>query len=101
MRDPRTKEDLLNRMLSRDFNGDLTHGGKAILQRMKGHVVRLFFPDTGKKFDLTIHKPRPEGSGRATKKAATTRTAAPVRGTVNRLDAARKKPRGKRAAKST
>lgn len=61
--DPRTKEDFLDRMMARDFSGDLADlaaGRKLGLERLKPHVIRLRFGDSGKVFDLTIHKPRSE-----------------------------------------
>lgn len=94
-RDPKTKEEILNRMMQRDFNGDLSTlaaDGAIQLQRIKRHVLRLVFPTTGKKFDLTIHKPRPEVTSRATAKkpAAAARTNGAKASNAQRLDALRK-----------
>lgn len=59
IRAPRTKEELINKMLSFDFDGDIRHLGENVtLQRVAPHVVRLMFPDTGRVFDLTAHIPR-------------------------------------------
>lgn len=62
-RDPRTKEDILDRMTRIDFNGDLrTLGAEGVrLERIKRHVLRIVFAG-GAKYDLTIHKPRPEAT---------------------------------------
>jgi hypothetical protein len=58
-KDPKRKEDLLDRMTRMDFNGDLrTLGNDVQLSRLKAHVLQLFFPQTGKRFNLTVHKPR-------------------------------------------
>lgn len=59
-RDPRTKEEFLDRMLSFDFDGDIRHLGvePATIQRMGPNALRLKFPDSDQVFDLTVHKPR-------------------------------------------
>jgi hypothetical protein len=60
--EPKTKEDILDRMTRIDFSGDLRQLGESVqLHRLKRHVLQLYFPKTGKKFNLTVHKPRPEG----------------------------------------
>lgn len=62
-RDPKTKEDIINRLTSTDFSGDLRDLAKdrnMQMQRIKRHVLRLKFIDSGREFDLTIHKPRGE-----------------------------------------
>ena len=59
-RDPRTKEELLNKMLSYDFSGDVRELGEGPqIERVAPHVARLVFPRSGKVYDLTVHKPRP------------------------------------------
>lgn len=59
-RDPRTKEEFLDRMLSFDFDGDIRHLGveAATIQRLGPNALRLKFPDSDQVFDLTVHKPR-------------------------------------------
>lgn len=59
-RDPRTKEEFLDRMLSFDFDGDIRNLGveTATVQRLGPNALRLKFPDSDQVFDLTIHKPR-------------------------------------------
>lgn len=59
-RDPRTKEEFLDRMLSYDFNGDIRALGiePATVQRLGPNALRLKFPDSGTVFDVTIHRPR-------------------------------------------
>lgn len=61
-KDPKTKADLIDRMMSRDFTGDLADlavDRDLKLQRIKPHVMRLKFGHSGEEFDLTIHKTRP------------------------------------------
>lgn len=59
-RDPKTKEELLDRMLRYDFEGDIRDTGaeKATLKRMGPNRLQLQFPRTGKIFELSIHLPR-------------------------------------------
>lgn len=59
-RDPRTKEEVLNRMLSYDFDGDIRNLGEqpASIVRTGAHTLRLIFPASGTVFDVTIHRPR-------------------------------------------
>lgn len=78
-RDPKTKEDLLDRMMRRDFSGDLAdlaEGRNLQMERIRPHVIRLKFGATGKTFDLTVHKPRPEGTSTPKKKATRAETVA-------------------------
>jgi hypothetical protein len=62
-RDPRTKEELLDRMLSFDFDGDIRHLGveQASLVRIAGNKLVLRFPHSGKEYELAVHIRR-EGS---------------------------------------
>jgi hypothetical protein len=59
-RDPRTKEELLNRMLSFDFDGDIRHLGEepATVQRQGPNSLLLKFPATNTVFELSVHRPR-------------------------------------------
>lgn len=58
-KDPKRKEDILDRMTRIDFSGDLRALGNDVqVTRLKAHVLQLFFPKTNKKFNLTVHKPR-------------------------------------------
>lgn len=59
-RDPKTKEDILNRMLSYDFDGDIRHLGEepAQITRTGAHTLRLTFPASGRVFDVSVHRPR-------------------------------------------
>lgn len=59
-RDPRTKEELLDRMLSFDFNGDIRHLGRepASVVRLGANRLKLAFPDSGRAFELSVHIPR-------------------------------------------
>lgn len=71
LREPRTKEDVLNRMTSIDFDGDLRHLSDSVqLKRLKRHVLQLYFPESQRRFNLTIHKPRPEKPKKAKVKVA-------------------------------
>lgn len=62
IRDPKTKADFIDRMMSYDFDGDIRHLGavNATIHRVKPHVIRLRFPDTGKEFELAVRLPRSE-----------------------------------------
>lgn len=59
-RDPRTKEELLNKMLSFDFNGDIRDLGAepATVQRQGPNSLLLKFPASGAVFEVSIHRPR-------------------------------------------
>lgn len=59
-RDPRTKEELLDRMLSFDFDGDIRNLGAepASISRQSPHVLLLTFPASNTVFELSIHRPR-------------------------------------------
>lgn len=79
-RDPKTKEDLLDRMMRRDFSGDLAdlaENRNLQMERIRPHVIRLTFGASGKTFDLTVHKPRPAESGKPVRQKA---RAAPAAG---------------------
>lgn len=58
--DPKTKEQLLDRMLSYDFDGDIRHLGvePASIVRVSPNTLRLSFPDSGVTFELEVHRPR-------------------------------------------
>lgn len=58
-KDPRTKEEFLNKMLAFDYDGDIRKiGGGTSIVRLAPHIVRLTFPETGRTFDLEVHIPR-------------------------------------------
>lgn len=60
-RSPRSKEELVNKMLSYDFDGDIRKLGEGVsIVRTRPNQVRLSFPDSGRVFDLTVHMPREE-----------------------------------------
>lgn len=71
-RDPRTKEELLDRMLSFDFDGDIRHLGKgeASLTRLAANRMLLSFKDSGKTFELSVHIPRGEDRPQETRSFA-------------------------------
>lgn len=58
--DPRTKEQLLDRMMSFDFDGDIRHLGvePASIVRVSPNTLRLTFPDSGVTYELSVHRPR-------------------------------------------
>lgn len=62
-RDPKTKEDFVNRILSYDFDGDIRHLGQgdAKLERTGAQSFRLTF-QSGKTFELVVRIPRDEAS---------------------------------------
>lgn len=59
-KDPKTKEQLLDRMLSFDFNGDIRHLGEetASIVRTGANKLELTFPASGVTFELEVHRPR-------------------------------------------
>lgn len=59
-RDPKTKEQLLDRMLSYDFDGDIRHLGEepATIVRQGPNSLLLTFPASGVTFELSVHRPR-------------------------------------------
>lgn len=61
-RDPRTKQELLDRMMSFDFDGDIRHLGaeEARLKRVAPNKIELQFPSSDKKFELVVRIPRGE-----------------------------------------
>lgn len=60
--DPRTKEAVLDRMLSYDFDGDIRHLGvePARLTRTARNRMLLTFPTSGITYELTVRRPRTE-----------------------------------------
>lgn len=60
--DPRSKEELLDRMLSFDFDGDIRHlgSGPASLSRIAPNALLLTFKDSGRTFELRVRIPRSE-----------------------------------------
>lgn len=76
-RDPKTKEDILNRMLSYDFDGDIRHLGEepAQITRTGPHTLRLTFPASGRVFDVSVHRPREFAQARQTPAPAQRRQA--------------------------
>lgn len=59
-KDPKTKEQLLDRMLSFDFDGDIRHLGAetATIVRTGANRLELTFPASGVTFELEVHRPR-------------------------------------------
>lgn len=60
VREPKTKADLLNKMVAQDFSGDIRDLAPARdlkISRLRPNALRLTFP-SGSTFDLVVHKPR-------------------------------------------
>jgi hypothetical protein len=59
-RDPRTKEEFLDRILRFDFDGDVRNIGAqpATIVRTGANSLQLTFPETGTTFELSVHRPR-------------------------------------------
>lgn len=56
---PVSKRELINRMLSNDFDGDFRNLGEgARVSRVKDHIVEIQFPAIGRTFLLSAHIPR-------------------------------------------
>lgn len=62
---PVTKRDLMNRMLSHDFDGDLRNLGEgARISRVSGNTLELRFDNIDRTFLLSVHIPREEKVGK-------------------------------------
>lgn len=59
-RDPKTKEQFLNRIMSYDFDGDFSSlgEGKPKVSRIAANKVAIDFPMTGQHYELVVRKPR-------------------------------------------
>lgn len=70
-KDPKSKADLIDRLLSQAFTGDLrdiaTDPTKVTISRPKPHIISLVID--GAEFLLAAHKPKPEGARVAARKA--------------------------------
>lgn len=68
VRSPRTKSELLDKILSYNFDGDLRHlapdPSLASIQRAAPNVLKLDFRDTDAHFELVVRKPRQEMQGK-------------------------------------
>jgi hypothetical protein len=68
---PQSKRELLNRMLSYDFDGDLRKlGPSAQISRVNANTLELRFPATDQTYLLSVHIPRGEKAGRSTAASA-------------------------------
>ena len=59
--DPVSKMDFIDRILRRDFTGDLTSLAaerNLRMERISGNKIRLHFGTSGKIFDLAVHMPK-------------------------------------------
>lgn len=82
-KDPTTKANLLDRMMSFDFSGDLRDlavGRDLRMERIRANAVRLKFGNSGSSFDLTIHKPRMSTAAEATSASETVKKSLSSRG---------------------
>lgn len=61
-REPRTKQELLSRILSMDFSGDLRtlSPNGAQLKRTAPNKLEVMLPTSGKKFELVVRRPKSE-----------------------------------------
>jgi len=58
---PKTKADLIDRMLRRDFNGlESLSSEEFEVERTRANAFLLTFPETGSKFEISVRKPRSE-----------------------------------------
>lgn len=59
-RDPRTKEEFLDRILRYDFDGDIRNIGAepASIVRTGPNSLRLTFPESDTTFEISVHRPR-------------------------------------------
>lgn len=58
---PRSKEELLNKMLSYDFSGDIRELGEgARIERVSPNTMRLTFPEIDRVYEISVHIPREE-----------------------------------------
>lgn len=61
VRSPRTKEELLNKMLSYDFDGDLRKLGENVrITRASANSLLLTFPDLDRAYEVCVRIPRGE-----------------------------------------
>lgn len=72
---PKTKQDLVNRLTSIDFSGDLRDLGEdARVTREAKNAIKVTFPKIGREYVLSVHLPRGE---RAPAKQARSRAPEP------------------------
>lgn len=60
-KDPVRKQDLLDKMMSHDFTGDirdLAYNRDLRMERVKPNVIKLTFGTSGRSFELNVRKPR-------------------------------------------
>lgn len=71
-RDPRTKRELVDRLMSYDFGGDFRNLGALGVDvlRKADNKVTLRFKESGQEFELTIRKPAPSRHGVDTRAVA-------------------------------
>lgn len=74
-RDPRTKRELVDRLMSYDFGGDFRNLGALGVDvlRKADNKVTLRFKESGQEFELTIRKPAPSRHGVDTRAVAAER----------------------------
>ena len=62
-KDPTTKYDLIDKMMSRDFDGDIASlavDRKLRYERTRPNVLKLEFGHSGRTFEIVVRKPRTE-----------------------------------------
>lgn len=60
-KDPKTKGDFIDRMMSRDFSGDLKDlavNGDIRYERIRPNALKIHFGSSNQDFELVIRKPR-------------------------------------------
>lgn len=63
IKDPTTKANFLDKIMQRDFTGDLADlavNRDLRIARVKANSITLTFGDSGQQFELTVRKPRTE-----------------------------------------
>lgn len=89
---PRTKEELMNKMLSYDFDGDIRKlGPNARLERVNANALALTFPDIGRTYVLSVHIPKDMNEGPKPRAKAETPTQEPEVATAEIRRARRQK----------
>ena len=61
LKEPTTKAEFINRLLQRDFSGDLAtlaKDGRIHIERQAGNSILVTFEGSGTKFLLSVHKPK-------------------------------------------
>jgi hypothetical protein len=90
--DPKTKREVVDRLLSFDFDGDIRSIGRepATLKRTSEQSFAIHFPDSDRTYELSVHIPRmgdvavKETVAHGPNRQAETRSFKPADGSVER-----------------